>query len=179
MNENENMNTMANNALESETAEISAANEKAEMTDETENPFVSEMPEETAPAVPDCENAGDGIPEEVMSDGEDAQAVESSLDYGDSPRSLSDGEKRAVLANPMFLTFAKGKSQPLDELISDFSYMMSVGGAEPKISKAAKVTPSAGMIGAEYALSERQRRIARDAGMSYREYYNYLKTMKS
>lgn len=92
---------------------------------------------------------------------------------------ISDEEKRAALRDPMFLMFAKGRTQGIDEIISDFCAMLRAAGREERISVKARMTPTSGAVSPEYALSERQRRIARDAGMSYREYYGFLKSMKN
>lgn len=93
--------------------------------------------------------------------------------------SISDEEKRAALRDPMFFAFANGKDGKMDDIISDFCLMLRDGGREERISSAARITPTCGAISPEYALSERQRRIARDAGMSCREYYGFLKSMKN
>ena len=111
--------------------------------------------------------------EEESGDGDNAEYAAE-----DEPSSLTDEQRRRILANPMFYTFAKGKAMSLDELISEFSEMLALGG-ERKLTPMARTTPTSGVSSPDYALSERQRRIARDAGMSYREYYTYLKTMKT
>ncbi len=126
----------------------------------------------------DTEDAADNSDVETESEHSDADAVDLSNKNAVDDE-LTEAEKRRILANPMFLTFAKGKAQSLDELISDFSKMLSLGGEEPIISVKSRATPSPSAASPDYALSERQRRIARDAGMSYREYYGFLKNMKT
>ncbi|MBO4353649.1 MAG: hypothetical protein J5860_01780 [Clostridia bacterium] len=156
-------------------------------TDADEVKKADETPAEDADNVgadvPDEE--GDAIPAEEESAEEDAPATEDgaaeidAVEEGEETVALTDAEKRRILANPMFLTFASGKAQGLDELISDFHKMISLGGDVPKVSARSRATPSPSAASPDYALSERQRRIARDAGMSYREYYGFLKNMKT
>lgn len=125
----------------------------------------------------------DELPAKEETAEEDAPAIENDtaeIDAEDGETAaLTDAEKRRLLANPMFLTFASGKAQGLDELIADFHKMLSLNGDAPKVSARSRATPSPSAASPDYALSERQRRIARDAGMSYREYYGFLKNMKT
>jgi len=160
------------------TAEISAQQEETSASDDD----LSLIDDDVVRTDETVEN------NETESDGEDGEDDVSALDApsndgaedGDADaEELTDAEKRRVLANPMFLTFAKGKTQGLEELISDFSKMLSLSGEEPMISVKSRATPSPSASSPDYALSERQRRIARDAGMSYREYYGFLKNMKT
>ena len=167
-------------------------NEDEILTPEDKEETVAEGSVEPAPETccePETEDSERAeIPEQIESEeqAEETERGEEKSGYGDNaacaaedePSSLTDEQRRRILANPMFYTFAKGKAMSLDELISEFSEMLALGG-EQKLTPMARTTPTSGVSSPDYALSERQRRIARDAGMSYREYYKYLKTMKT
>lgn len=165
MNENE------NNVIEKEGIASPAA--------ENENAAESETSEAAA------DDGGAGRPEvaekeaaEVTAEADDT-ADEAEAETGaDESAGLTDEDRLSAVTDPMFPTFAKGKHQKLDELISDFIKMTSLGAAAPKVSPMALQTPRGSFASADYALSERQRKIAESAGMSYREYYNFLKSMK-
>ena len=118
------------------------------------------------------DDAGDGEEEVEENSGE---TVGEEADEIASP--LDDAARLRAVTDPMFPTFAKGKSGTLDEIISDFFKMTAEGGA-PKRSPLTLATPVGAAASPDYALSERQRKIAQSAGMSYREYYNFLKNMK-
>lgn len=166
MNENE----TAVTKIEEKTADASAVSPAAENEEKT--------PEDTVTGEADGfeEENGDDAPEtDVDNDVQNEAEVEES---SGGELTLTDEECRRILSNPMFYTFAKGKAMSLDEMISEFSEMMALG-AEQKLTPMARTTPVQGVSSPDYALSERQRRIARDAGMSYREYFKYLKTMKT
>ena len=127
--------------------------------------------EEAEGAVSSEETDTNEIPEEEAQGSTDAEDSDENV-------GLTDAERLSAVTDPMFPTFAKGKNQPLDELISDFIKMTSLGASEPRLSKMALATPRGSSASPDYALSERQRKLAESAGMSYREYYNFLKTMK-
>lgn len=91
---------------------------------------------------------------------------------------LSDDDCRRILSDARFFEFSKGKDGRIEDLIREFSKTFNINAGEAKVMPADLVTPSHGVASPDYALSERQRRIARSAGMSYREYYGFLKTMK-
>ena len=76
---------------------------------------------------------------------------------------LSDMRMAELLANPMFIHFARGRSGSLEEMCRDFHRMLSAGGSLH--------------MPASDAASERQRALARAAGMSYREYYELASTI--
>ena len=85
-----------------------------------------------------------------------------------------------TLANPMFAVFARGRSGSVDEIVRDFEKMLLAGKDGISEEMLMKMTPGAfERAGGGAALSERQRRIARDAGMSYREYYEIIRTIPS
>lgn len=152
---------IADPAAENENA---AASEISEAALEENGAEVAEgaAAEETADNTAEADDGADEAEEEAA---------------GDSV-GLTDAARLSAVTDPMFPTFAKGKDQPLDALISDFIKMKSLGAGEPKLSPRALATPRGSAASPDYALSERQRRIADGAGMSYREYYGFLKTMK-
>lgn len=139
----------------------------ADVSDETEE----KTAEENVPSSP----AGT---EPVSSAADETADIDDPDDAADSGAALDDGARLSAVCDPMFATFAKGKDQPLDELISDFIKMRSLGSGEIKPSPMTLATPVGAAASPDYALSERQRKIAQSAGMSYREYYNFLKSMK-
>lgn len=92
---------------------------------------------------------------------------------------ISDADMRRIIADPMFVCFAKGKTQDIASLCRDFCTMLAQG--ENAMEKSnlsesvlARVTPGGGNYGAGVVLTERQRALARSAGMSYREYYDLI-----
>ncbi|MGN1096100.1 MAG: hypothetical protein ACI4QR_06895 [Eubacteriales bacterium] len=103
---------------------------------------------------------------------------EPSEPYTESEEQISSEEFSRVLQNPMFAFFARGRRGSIDEAVRDFSKMLSAGRNSISEEDLQKMTPGVS-FGAfsEIALSERQRRIAREAGMSYREYYNMLSSI--
>ena len=80
-----------------------------------------------------------------------------------------------TLANPMFAVFARGRSGGIEEAVRDFEKMMAAGRSMLTEEALMKMTPIAGGAGGAPGLSEHQRRIAREAGMSYREYYEIIR----
>ena len=95
--------------------------------------------------------------------------------------SLSDARRAELVANPMFIHFARGRVDSLDILLREFEQMLAAGGqaqlSRMAASDAARVTPCVHTATADIALSERQRALARAAGMSYREYYELARTV--
>ena len=82
-----------------------------------------------------------------------------------------------TLANPMFALFARGRSGSIEEAVRDFEKMISAGRSTLTEDELMKMTPGAVGFAGGNALTERQRRIAREAGMSYREYYEVIRTI--
>ena len=79
-----------------------------------------------------------------------------------------------VIAHPMFAYFARGKKGDIDEICRDFKDMLALSSGSPS-GFTAKITPSvAGNATPDLSLTERQRRMARAAGMSYREYFTLV-----
>lgn len=92
---------------------------------------------------------------------------------------ISDADMRRIMADPMFICFARGKTQDITSLCRDFCFMLSQGeniGEKSNLSSSVlmRVTPGGGAYGGGVVLTERQRALARSAGMSYREYYDLI-----
>lgn len=121
---------------------------------------------------PDTEAAGD--------EGERCDTAEEMLESGYSEKwdaPLSEELTRSVVTNPMFALFARGKSQSFDDICRDFLKMTS--GTKYAGSRR-MITPS-GMsaVNRGVELSDRQRKLAREYGMSYREYYELINGIPS
>jgi hypothetical protein len=148
----------------------------------------TELPE--APEV--CAEETDNTPEEKEEKGEKAdgesaptmaaQTEEAAHDeavhaYGDGERMDSETFAR-TLANPMFAVFARGRSGSVEDAVREFEKMIAAGRNVLSEEDIMKMTPGTGFCTAGgVALSERQRKIARDAGMSYREYYEIIRAI--
>lgn len=84
-----------------------------------------------------------------------------------------------VLSHPMFAHFAKDKKGDLDTICKDFRAMLTASAAV-SADITAKITPCVSQNASpDLALTERQRMIARAAGMSYREYYTLIHDIPS
>lgn len=129
--------------------------------------------EEPEAKAPDVE-----APEEKVGEMADSDANISDVKARGFEGEISDAQCRRILSNPMFYAYAKGRAESIAELISGFSEMISLDGGAA-IPTEMRATPEPKAAAAEFALSERQKNIARDAGMSYREYYSFLKSMRS
>ncbi len=92
--------------------------------------------------------------------------------YAERAERLSEEDIRAAVANPMFALFARGKNQPFDEICRDF-LRMTVSTHDAGSRR--MVTPAgSSAVNRDVALSDRQRKLAREYGMSYREYYDLI-----
>ncbi len=133
-----------------ENEKIDTVTEEAEATEE----IPEEAPEETPGEHAETPEVAEAAPEEA-------------------PLSAEDFAR--VLANPMFVFFARGRGESAEKLAREFEKMLMAGRSAVSEDDMMKMTPSAGFAAAGgVALSERQRKIARDAGMSYREYYEII-----
>lgn len=170
MNENEkiirevDLNISADDDEESPEAEEPEAEEPEAEEPEAEEPKAEE---------PDVE-----APEEKVGEMAGGDANNSDVTARGCGGEISDAQCRRILSNPMFYAYAKGRAESIAELISGFSEMISLDGGAA-IPTEMRATPEPKAAVAEFALSERQKNIARDAGMSYREYYSFLKSMRS
>ena len=77
----------------------------------------------------------------------------------------------------MFAVFARGRSGSIEEAVRDFENMLAAGRNSLSEEELMKMTPGACSAASGAVLSERQRKIARDAGMSYREYYEIIRSI--
>ncbi len=107
----------------------------------------------------------------------DAPDLEKAEVSGEREPPADAPDAASLCRHPMFACFAKGRREGFDELICAFAEMLRAGGMEaasPNV--AAMMTPDVSYAVQDVALTERQRAIARAAGMSYREYYTLLQT---
>lgn len=125
--------------------------------------------EETAENV----DASEIAESETAEDDKSAEAAEESAEAED----ISAETFAKTLANPMFAVFAKGRSGGIEEAVRDFEKMMAAGRGMLTEEALMKMTPAAGGAAGAPSLSEHQRRIAREAGMSYREYYEIIRSI--
>ena len=142
---------------ENETMSENTENEADEKTNPAEEENVAAESEST-------EKAGGEFTEETAE--ETAEHEEISTD-----------DFAKTLANPMFALFARGRSGGIEEAVRDFEKMMAAGRSMLTEEALMKMTPVAGGAGGAPGLSEHQRRIAREAGMSYREYYEIIRSI--
>lgn len=127
------------------------------------------------------EEEGDGEKDGFCDDGYDGEKAtdenvgSSEPSVGMAP--LSEEETRAVVTNPMFALFARGKSQTFDEICRDF---MKMTAGTRNAGSRRMVTPSgSSAVNRDVALSDKQRKLAREYGMSYREYYELINGIPS
>ena len=94
----------------------------------------------------------------------DSRGAEESVDHSD------------VLSHPMFAHFAKDKKGDIETICRDFRSMLTCASSlSSDILLTSKMTPCVSQNATpDLALTERQRMIARAAGMSYREYYTLV-----
>lgn len=142
--------------------------ENEKITTETESPVLEETAEETAEA--DAETDAQE-PEELHEEMPETAPEEEET-------ALSAEDFARVLTNPMFVFFARGRGESAEKLALEFEKMLAAGRSTVSEEDMMKMTPSTGFSAAGgVALSERQRKIARDAGMSYREYYEIIRAI--
>ncbi|MBQ9510221.1 MAG: hypothetical protein IJR55_00745 [Clostridia bacterium] len=145
-----------------------------------------------APAADAAGDAPEGERAEGLENPEDASEMqqfdnspEGADEATESPRGgalaeISNSDMRRIMADPMFICFAKGKNSDIETLCRDFCQMIACGeNARAKSnldsSVLMRVTPYAeGTIRSGVILTERQRMLAREAGMTYREYYELI-----
>jgi hypothetical protein len=144
-----------------------------------ENEIILESAEEkTEPAAQelDAQENAECAEEPAEETGEEApeEAGEAEEDGGEE---ISADAFAKTLANPMFALFARGRSGSIEEAVRDFEKMISAGRSTLTEDELMKMTPGAVGFAGGNALTERQRRIAREAGMSYREYYEVIRTI--
>ncbi|MBD9208415.1 MAG: hypothetical protein EGQ30_03440 [Clostridiales bacterium] len=167
-------------------ASVIAEREVAEKTGSEEEGAASAASAAEAPAGAVPEDEADteetDIPSGEEENPETGGQAQPEAEQGGAPEmqtEISDADMRRIIADPMFVCFAKGKTQDIASLCRDFCTMLAQG--ENAMEKSnlsesvlARVTPGGGNYGAGVVLTERQRALARSAGMSYREYYDLI-----
>ena len=145
-----------------------------------ENEIILEIAEEkTEPAAQerDAQENAECAEEPAEETGEEAPEEAGEAAEEDGGEEISADAFAKTLANPMFALFARGRSGSIEEAVRDFEKMISAGRSTLTEDELMKMTPGAVGFAGGNALTERQRRIAREAGMSYREYYEVIRTI--
>mgnify|MGYP006955107257 CR=1 FL=1 len=192
--ENKNKVGLASAEDEIVSADVAGAGEASDKEEQEAAEKTGSEEEGAAPAADAAEAPADAMPEDLS----EPEADEEPSEKEESPESggraqseaeqggaaeiqteISDADIRRIIADPMFVCFAKGKTQDIASLCRDFCTMLAQG--ENAMEKSnlsesvlARVTPGGGNYGAGVVLTERQRALARSAGMSYREYYDLI-----
>ena len=99
----------------------------------------------------------------------------------DAPLEAAQADSEEISLHPLFERFAKDKGGSREEILSDFREMLTLLNDEKQKKDAAigaMVTPPARCAIPDVALSERQKMIARAAGMTYQEYFELYGTVK-
>lgn len=155
--ENENGASEENDFAEESENGISEGNG---FTEESENGVSEEKPSDTE-TVPEPENE---TPSDIFGSEEDF--------------SISDEEFSRALKNPMFPMFSRGRNESVEQSVRNFCKMIAAGKNSVSEEDRIRMTPYSGYgVVSDIALSERQKKIAREAGMSYREYYEIIKSL--
>ncbi len=142
--------------------------ENEKITTETEEAVSAEAAER-----PTAEEAAEGDESAEQAPEESAEEAQE-----EAETALSAEDFARVLGNPMFAFFARGRGESAERLALEFEKMLAAGRQGVSEEELMKMTPSKGFSAAGgVALSERQRKIARDAGMSYREYYEIIRAI--
>lgn len=97
---------------------------------------------------------------------------------GEEDFRISDEEFSRALKNPMFPMFSRGRNESVEQSVRNFCKMIAAGKNSVSEEDRIRMTPYSGYgVVSDIALSERQKKIAREAGMSYREYYEIIKSL--
>ena len=128
------------------------------------------------------EENGDGVSEEKLSDNgtvpDSENGTESETFGGEEDFHISDEEFSRALKNPMFPMFSRGRNESVEQSVVNFCKMIAAGKNSVSEEDRIRMTPYSGYgVVSDIALSERQKKIAREAGMSYREYYEIIKSL--
>lgn len=97
------------------------------------------------------------------------------------PSESMSEELQALSSHPLYERFAKGKSGSETQILTDFREMLALMDEKKENRDAAigaMMTPPARSAVPDVALSERQKTIARAAGMTYQEYYELYGAVK-
>lgn len=162
------------NAESDENLENSSLSEEKDFTEEFENGESESTSLE--------EEIGNDKSEEKLSDAETVHEPEnetpSDISVGEEDFSISDEEFSRALKNPMFPMFSRGRNESVEQSVRNFCKMIAAGKNSVSEEDRIRMTPYSGYgVVSDIALSERQKKIAREAGMSYREYYEIIKSL--
>lgn len=98
--------------------------------------------------------------------------------FGGEEFRISDEEFSRALKNPMFPMFSRGRNESVEQSVRNFCKMIAAGKNSVSEEDRIRMTPYSGYgVVSDISLSERQKKIAREAGMSYREYYEIIKSL--
>ena len=162
------------NAESDENLENSSLSEEKDFTEEFENGESESTSLE--------EEIGNDKSEEKLSAAETVHEPEnetpSDISVGEEDFSISDEEFSRALKNPMFPMFSRGRNESVEQSVRNFCKMIAAGKNSVSEEDRIRMTPYSGYgVVSDIALSERQKKIAREAGMSYREYYEIIKSL--
>ena len=160
---------------------LSAESEEHEMTVQDEIPEKATSDETEPGEFEKTSDVTDSTAIENNANGDISDIIDTENSASDiepaSETDLSAEDFAMILKNPMFAVFARGRKGDIMSAARDFSYMLEMGRGELSEYDRMKMTPSAGAGLAGVSLSEGQRKLARDAGMSYAEYYDLIRAI--
>ena len=176
------------NAESSEDFENSSLSEEKDFTEKTAtgesegNCFTEESENGESESTSLEEEIGNDKSEEKLSDTETLPEYEnetpSDIFGGEEDFSISDEDFSRALKNPMFPMFSRGRNESVEQSVRNFCKMIAAGKNSVSEEDRIRMTPYSGYgVVSDIALSERQKKIAREAGMSYREYYEIIKSL--
>ena len=176
------------NAESSEDFENSSLSEEKDFTEKTAtgesegNCFTEETANGMSEATGFAEENENGESEKKFSDIETVPDTEnetpSDILGGEEDFRISDEEFSRALKNPMFPMFSRGRNESVEQSVRNFCKMIAAGKNSVSEEDRIRMTPYSGYgVVSDIALSERQKKIAREAGMSYREYYEIIKSL--
>ena len=168
-----------------ENSSLSEANYFAEETANgisEENDFAEEIENGVSEVKGFAEETTNDESEEKLSDAETVHEPEnetpSDIFGGEEDFRISDEEFSRALKNPMFPMFSRGRNESVEQSVRNFCKMIAAGKNSVSEEDRIRMTPYSGYgVVSDIALSERQKKIAREAGMSYREYYEIIKSL--
>lgn len=176
------------NSESNEDFKNSSLSEEKDFTEETAtgesegNCFTEESENGESESTSLEEEIGNDKSEEKLSDAETVHEPEnetpSDISVGEEDFSISDEEFSRALKNPMFPMFSRGRNESVEQSVRNFCKMIAAGKNSVSEEDRIRMTPYSGYgVVSDIALSERQKKIAREAGMSYREYYEIIKSL--
>lgn len=176
------------NSESNEDFKNSSLSEEKDFTEETAtgesegNCFTEESENGESEVKGFAEETANGESEEKPFDTETVPEPEnetpSDISDGEEDFSISDEEFSRALKNPMFPMFSRGRNESVEQSVRNFCKMIAAGKNSVSEEDRIRMTPYSGYgVVSDIALSERQKKIAREAGMSYREYYEIIKSL--